>query len=96
METRFPISKEKEHAKVFFTWFDAFRPSKRVQQCNVHLEKAGVLFNLAAVLTQEALQADRTQPDGIKQARCPHHSDARSLSAPVVRTQQAACKVDVK
>lgn len=29
IETRFPISKDKMHAQVAFTWCDAFRPAKK-------------------------------------------------------------------
>ncbi|KXZ42912.1 hypothetical protein GPECTOR_111g245 [Gonium pectorale] len=52
IETRFPISKEKSAAQVNFAWYDAFRPSRRVVQPNLHYEKAAVLFNLAALSSQ--------------------------------------------
>eukprot|EP00271_Cylindrocystis_brebissonii_P000903 TRINITY_DN1108_c0_g1_i1.p1 TRINITY_DN1108_c0_g1~~TRINITY_DN1108_c0_g1_i1.p1 ORF type:complete len:893 (-),score=209.49 TRINITY_DN1108_c0_g1_i1:548-3226(-) len=69
METRFPISPEKEHVNtLYFTWFDAFKQIKKVSQQNIHFEKAGVVFNLAAIQSQLGLSADRTNPEGLKQA----------------------------
>ncbi|GLC38437.1 hypothetical protein PLESTB_001578000 [Pleodorina starrii] len=68
VETRFPISKEKGHAQVSFAWNDAFRPSRRVSQTNIHYEKAGVLFNLASLASQQALQSDRTSAEGLTAA----------------------------
>ena len=67
IETRFPISQEKGHARISFPWYDAFRPSKKTTQSNIHFEKAAVLFNIAAVLGQQALQVERGTSDGIKQ-----------------------------
>jgi hypothetical protein len=67
IETRFPISQEKGHARINFPWYDAFRPSKKTTQSNIHFEKAAVLFNIAAVLGQQALQVERGTSDGIKQ-----------------------------
>lgn len=68
METRFPISKDKGHVMLSFTWYDAFRASKRAEQYSIHFEKAAVMFNLGAVLTQQALACDRTQDQGMKDA----------------------------
>ncbi len=68
METRFPISKDKAHVMISFTWYDAFRASKRTEQYSIHFEKAAIMFNLGAVLTQQALACDRTQDQGMKDA----------------------------
>lgn len=68
METRFPISKDRAHVVMSFTWYDAFRASKRAEQYSIHFEKAAVMFNLGAVLTQQALACDRTQDQGMKDA----------------------------
>ncbi|KAI5055520.1 hypothetical protein GOP47_0029041 [Adiantum capillus-veneris] len=69
MESRFPISNEKEHVNsLTFTWFDAFKPGKKANQQNIHFEKASIVFNLAAVQSQLALAADRATLNGIKQA----------------------------
>ncbi|GLI70883.1 hypothetical protein VaNZ11_015904 [Volvox africanus] len=68
METRFPFSKEKGHAQVSFAWNDAFRPSRRVAQNSIHYEKACVLFNMASLASQQALQCDRTSADGLTAA----------------------------
>ena len=68
METRFPISKDRSHVMISFTWYDAFRASKRTEQYSIHFEKAAIMFNLGAVLTQQALACDRTQDQGMKDA----------------------------
>ncbi|KAG2435427.1 hypothetical protein HYH02_011927 [Chlamydomonas schloesseri] len=68
IETRFPIGKEKNQAQVSFAWFDAFRPSRRVAQNNIHYEKAALLFNLGALASQQGLQSDRTSGDGLTAA----------------------------
>jgi programmed cell death 6-interacting protein len=68
METRFPISKEKGHVKLSFTWADAFRSAKKAEQASIHFEKAAVLFNLGAVLSMLGLQADRSSEQGVKDA----------------------------
>ena len=68
METRFPVGNDSEHVKLRFTWYDSFRPSKRTEQASIYFEKASVLFNMGAVLTQTALAADRTSDVGLKDA----------------------------
>jgi programmed cell death 6-interacting protein len=68
VETRFPISNEKGNVKLSFPWTDAFRPSKKTSQANVHFEKASVLFNVAAVMSQQALQVERGTAEGATQA----------------------------
>nr|PNR49661.1 hypothetical protein PHYPA_011557 [Physcomitrium patens] len=69
MESRFPISSEREHINTLhFTWYDAFRQGRKVSQQNIHFEKAAIAFNLGAVQSQIALSADRTTPMGLKQA----------------------------
>ncbi|KAM3693464.1 hypothetical protein ACB098_08G166700 [Castanea mollissima] len=65
VETRFPISPDKDHVNtVTFTWFDAFKPKQKAAQQNIHLEKAAVLFNLGAVYSQIGLTYDRATVDG--------------------------------
>lgn len=68
IEARFPISAERGHVRLSFPWADAFRPSKKTAQTNVHFEKAAVLFNFGAVLSQQALQVERGTGEGITQA----------------------------
>ena len=69
MESRFPISTEREHVHtIAFTWYDAFKQNKKASQHNIHFEKAAILFNLAAIHSQIALAGDRTSPNGLKQA----------------------------
>ncbi|KAK8940431.1 hypothetical protein KSP39_PZI010337 [Platanthera zijinensis] len=67
VEPRFPISTDPAHINsISFTWFDAFRPSKKATQPSLHLEKAAVLFNLGAVHSQVGLAADRALATGLK------------------------------
>ncbi|RRT71311.1 hypothetical protein B296_00035657 [Ensete ventricosum] len=69
IEPRFPISPDRAHVhSLTFTWFDAFKPSKKASQQSIHLEKAAVLFNLGAVYSQIALSADRADAAGLRQA----------------------------
>lgn len=68
METRFPISRDREHVHIAFKWFDAFRPTRALEQSSIHFEKAAILFNLAAVMTQQALGYDRSTDSGLKDA----------------------------
>ncbi|KAJ4962002.1 hypothetical protein NE237_021912 [Protea cynaroides] len=69
MESRFPISPDKEHINtVTFTWYDTFKQKNKASQQNIHLEKAAVLFNLGAVHSQIALSVDRSTPSSRMQA----------------------------
>lgn len=69
VESRFPISPDRSHINTLdFTWFDAFKSSKKATQKNIHFEKAAVLFNLGAVYSQIALSCDRSDAPGLKQA----------------------------
>ncbi|RWW21773.1 hypothetical protein GW17_00014059 [Ensete ventricosum] len=69
IEPRFPISPDRAHVhSLTFTWFDAFKPSKKASQQSIYLEKAAVLFNLGAVYSQIALSADRADAAGLRQA----------------------------
>ncbi|XP_030514893.1 vacuolar-sorting protein BRO1 [Rhodamnia argentea] len=69
VETRFPISPDKDHVNaVTFTWHDAFKQKQKASQQNIHLEKAAVLFNLGAVYSQIGLSYDRSTVEGRRQA----------------------------
>ncbi|KAG7597101.1 ALIX V-shaped domain [Arabidopsis suecica] len=69
VETRFPISPDKDHVNaVSFLWYDAFKQKHKATQQNIHLEKAAVLFNLGATYSQIGLGHDRTTVDGRRQA----------------------------
>ncbi|KAJ7954184.1 ALG-2 interacting protein X [Quillaja saponaria] len=69
VETRFPISPDKDHINtISFVWYDAFKPKQKATQQNIHLEKAAVLFNLGAVHSQIGLSYDRNTVDGRRQA----------------------------
>ncbi|GAQ78280.1 Endosomal targeting BRO1-like domain-containing protein [Klebsormidium nitens] len=69
MESRFPISTEREHVNtVTFTWWDAFKNARKASQQNIHFEKAAIMFNLGAVQSQLGLNAERSTANGLKQA----------------------------
>uniref|UniRef100_A0A0E0BC69 BRO1 domain-containing protein n=2 Tax=Oryza glumipatula TaxID=40148 RepID=A0A0E0BC69_9ORYZ len=69
VEPRFPISPDRAHVhSLAFTWHDAFKTGKKASVASIHLEKAAVLFNLAAVYSQIALAADRATDVGIRTA----------------------------
>lgn len=69
VETRFPISPDKDHINsVTFVWYDAFKQKLKASQQNIHLEKAAVLFNLGAVYSQIGLSFDRATVEGRRQA----------------------------
>eukprot|EP00897_Mesotaenium_endlicherianum_P005252 jgi/Mesen1/4755/ME000242S03927 len=69
IETRFPISSEREHVnQLHFVWYDAFKQGKKGSQQNIHFEKAGICFNLGATQSQLGLAADRSSANGLKQA----------------------------
>ena len=68
METRFPISKDRSHVHIAFKWYDAFRATRALEQSSIHFEKAAILFNLGAVLTQQALGCDLSSDSGVKEA----------------------------
>ncbi|WIA15140.1 hypothetical protein OEZ85_001828 [Tetradesmus obliquus] len=91
IETRFPISNEKGNVRISFPWTDAFRPSKKTSQSNIHYEKAAVLFNVAAVISQQALQVDRATADGIKEA-CKLFQEAAGMFGHLKESE--AAKVD--
>ncbi|KAI7745241.1 hypothetical protein M8C21_029929, partial [Ambrosia artemisiifolia] len=65
IETRFPISPDKDHVNsLTFTWYDAFKSKNKASQQNIHLEKAAVLFNLGSVHSQIGLGFDRSTVEG--------------------------------
>ncbi|XLR48933.1 hypothetical protein S83_033593 [Arachis hypogaea] len=47
-----------------FVWYNAINPQQDSSQHNIHLEKASVLFNLAALCTHIALSCDLTTIQG--------------------------------
>jgi programmed cell death 6-interacting protein len=95
IEARFPISSDREHVRLSFTWADAFRPNKKAAQSNVHFEKAAVLFNVAAVLSQQALQVERGTGEGITQA-CRLFQEAAGCFALLRETEAAKCDASPK
>ena len=70
VEGRFPIGPGEDQCRVSFAWCDAFRASKKHEAASIHFEKAAVLFNVGAALTQSALAVpERSTTDaGLKEA----------------------------
>eukprot|EP00201_Polytomella_parva_P010941 CAMPEP_0175050800 /NCGR_PEP_ID=MMETSP0052_2-20121109/7451_1 /TAXON_ID=51329 ORGANISM="Polytomella parva, Strain SAG 63-3" /NCGR_SAMPLE_ID=MMETSP0052_2 /ASSEMBLY_ACC=CAM_ASM_000194 /LENGTH=1080 /DNA_ID=CAMNT_0016315025 /DNA_START=96 /DNA_END=3335 /DNA_ORIENTATION=- len=66
IETRFVIGKERGQAQLPFTWYEAFRPNKKVSQINIYFEKSAILFNIAATASQIGLTQDRQSSDGLQ------------------------------
>ena len=62
-------------------YYSAFSPDDHaVSLRNLHYERAGVLFNLAALYSQLAAAEDRLHPDGIKRANAYYQvSEHRSI-----------------
>lgn len=93
METRFPISPNKDHiTSITFTWHDAFKQKQKASQQNIHLEKAAVLFNLGAIHSQIALSFDRSSSDGRRQAS---HSFMASAGAFAFLRDNASTKASI-
>ena len=68
MESRFPVSNAPDHVNLSFTWYDAFQPTKHSEQANLHFEKAAIGFNIAAAISQYALESDRRTEAGLSNA----------------------------
>lgn len=68
IETRFPVSREAEHIQLGFYWTNAMNPRKKHKQMNIHFEKASVLFNIGAHLSQQAATQNRDSQEGYKTA----------------------------
>ncbi|QDZ22773.1 programmed cell death 6-interacting protein [Chloropicon primus] len=78
MELRFPMSKDPSHIQLLFSWYDAFKPNKKEKQSNINFEKCSVLFNLAALHSQSAIDQDRTTSPGLV-AACKKFQEAAGV-----------------
>lgn len=65
LELRIPI--DEEHARISFTWYDAFTQSP-ISQYSLAYEKACVLFNIVSILSFTAITQARSELDGMKKA----------------------------
>ncbi|XP_013873437.1 rhophilin-2 isoform X2 [Austrofundulus limnaeus] len=52
---------------IFFTWYDSFTGMPVCQQ-NISLEKASILFNMAALYSQIGTRSDRQKTEGLEEA----------------------------
>ncbi len=68
LQQHFPIGRMREGILVEFPWFDAFQSNKRAVSDSIAYEKASILFNLAAVCSQQSLASDLTTDGGLKAA----------------------------
>ncbi|KAM9826548.1 rhophilin-2 isoform X2 [Syngnathus typhle] len=55
------------HSSIFFTWYDSFTGVPVCQQ-NLSLEKASILFNMAALYSQIGTRGDRQTSAGLREA----------------------------
>lgn len=62
------MGRKKDGILVEFPWYDAFQSNKRAASDSVAYEKASVLFNLAAVCSQQSLANDLATDGGLKGA----------------------------
>ena len=93
VETRFPISPDKDHVNaITFVWHDAFKGKQKASQQNIHLEKAAVLFNLGAVHSQIGLSHDRSTVDG---RRLASHAFIAAAGAFAFLRDNAATKASI-
>jgi len=74
MEERFDMSQ----LRLTFVWKDAFKSSVKQGEADLRFERASVLFNLAAVVSFEAIVQKRSEAEGIKQA-CKYFQIAAGL-----------------
>ncbi|GAB7339917.1 hypothetical protein MBLNU457_6442t2 [Dothideomycetes sp. NU457] len=65
LDLRFPV--DENHIKISFTWFDAFT-HKPTAQYSLAYEKASIIFNISAVLSQHAANQDRHEETALKTA----------------------------
>ena len=91
VEGRFPIGPGEDQCQISFTWSDAFRASKKHEASSIHFEKAAVLFNVGAALTQSALAVpERSSTDaGLKEAARRFQEAAGVFAA--LRAQEGGC-----
>ena len=83
LQQHFPMGRKRDGILVEFPWYDAFQSNKRAVSDNVAYEKASVLFNLAAVCSQQSLANDLATDGGLKGA-------ARHFQVPFCK-QAKAC-----
>lgn len=76
VQTRFPVTEN--DMKINFTWYDSFKPTKKFTSQRITSEKAAMLFNLGAMESYVGMQADRTNPEGLKKA-CTHFQAAAGI-----------------
>lgn len=90
IETRFPISRDSDHAQVSFSWTSASASRRRSKQMNIHFEKASVLFNIAAISSQKGAVQNRETQEGYKSAIQYFQESAGAFSL----AREVALKVD--
>ena len=66
LHSRVPISEE--NVQIAFTWTDAHYARKKQTQKNANFERAAILLNFAALLSQEAKTKDHQTGEGLKEA----------------------------
>jgi len=65
LEQRFPI--QENQVRISFPWFDSLK-NKKNALFSIHYEKASVMYNIAAIMSQIGTQQNRQSKDGLKVA----------------------------
>lgn len=68
LQQHFPIGRKREGISIDFPWYDAFQSNKKAASDSITYEKASILFNLAAVCSQQSLASDLSTDGGLKAA----------------------------
>lgn len=68
LQQQFPIGRKSDGIRVEFPWYDAFQSNKKAASDSITYEKASILFNLAAVCSQQSLASDLGTDGGLKAA----------------------------
>jgi len=68
LQQHFPIGRKREGISIEFPWYDAFQSTKKAASDSITYEKASILFNLAAVCSQQSLASDLSTDGGLKAA----------------------------
>lgn len=72
LERRFPIGEESDQIRIKFVWYDAFKGKKK-ERYSLAYEKANILFNIAATISQIAVLISRDTPEGLKRSAAYAH-----------------------
>jgi programmed cell death 6-interacting protein len=87
MSEKFPFTESRTGVQLAFEWGDAFKPTKKIGQYNLHYEMGSVMFNLASLYSLAGLNTDRNSDDFAKVA-CKYYQQAAGI---FTELQQKVC-----